>query len=123
MTDTISSTLGFLATTFGSVFTWLSAFARTLWFGTVFDFKLSGVGFALVIAWILYRLRLVFFDLSQGSWRSRAHDPTDLILGKLIAPLFYGTLLLTLIAVSLTYVMLLIIADPVEWLSQYFPLS
>ena len=123
MTDTISSTLGFLATTFGSVFTWLSAFARTLWFGTVFDFKLSGFGFALVIAWILYRLLQMFFDLFLDSWRSPAHDPTDLILGKLISLLFYGTLLLTLIAVSLTYVMLLIIADPAEWLSQYFPLS
>ncbi len=123
MTDTISSTLGFLATTFGSVFTWLSAFARTLWFGTVFDFKLSGVGFALVIAWILYRLLQMFFDLFLDSWRSPAHDPADLILGKLISLLFYGTLLLTLIAVSLTYVMLLIIADPAEWLSQYFPLS
>ena len=74
MTDTISSTLGFLATTFGSVFTWLSAFARTLWFGTVFDFKLSGVGFALVIAWILYRLLQMFFDLFLDSWRSPAHD-------------------------------------------------
>ena len=123
MTDTISSTLGFLATTFGSVFTWLSAFARTLWFGTVFDFKLSGVGFALVIAWILYRLLQMFFDLFLDSWRSPAHDSTDLILGKLISLLFYGTLLLALTAASVTYLMLLIIKNPVESLSQFFPPS
>ena len=49
MTDTILPTLSFLATTFGSIFAWLSAFAQTLWFGTVFDFKLSEVGFALLI--------------------------------------------------------------------------
>tara|TARA_B100000949_G_scaffold167693_1_gene148110 strand:+ start:664 stop:1035 length:372 start_codon:yes stop_codon:yes gene_type:complete len=123
MTDTILSTLGFMAATFGSILAWLSAFARTLWFGTVVDFKLSEVGLALVIAWVLYRLLQMFFDLFLDSWRSPAHDSTDLILGKLISLLFYGTLLLTLIAASVTYVMLLVITDPAEWLSLFFPLS
>ena len=122
MTDTILSSLGILAATFGSILAWLSAFARTLWFGTVFDLKLTGVGLALVIAWVLYRLLQMFFDLFLGSWRSPAHDPTDLILGKLISLLFYGTLLLTLTAASVTYIMLLIIEDPAEWLSEFFPL-
>ena len=117
MTDTILSTLGFLAATFGSIFAWLSAFARTLWFGTVFEFKFSEVGFALVIAWVLYRLLQMSFDLFLDSWRSPAHDSTDLILGKLISLLFYGTLLLTLTAVGVTYVMLLIIQDPTKWIS------
>ena len=88
---------------------------------TVFDFKLGEVGFALVIAWILFRLLRMFFDLFLDSWRSPAHDPTDLILGKLISLLFYGTLLLALTAISVTYLMLLIIEDPVESLSQFFP--
>ena len=115
MTDTILSTLSFLAATFGSILAWLSTFARTLWFGTVFDLKLSGVGLALVIAWVLYRLLQMFVDLFLGSWRSPAHDPTDLILGKLISLLFYGTLLLTLTAVSVTYVMLLTVQAPAKW--------
>ena len=123
MTDTILSTLGFLAATFGSILAWLSAFVRTLQLGTVFDFKLSEVGFALVIAWILYRLLQMFFDLFLDSWRRPARDSTDLILGKLISLLFYGTLLLALTAVSVAYVMLLIIEDPAESLSQFFPLS
>ena len=123
MTDTILSTLGFMAATFGSILAGLSAFARTLWFSTVVDFKLSEVGLALVIAWVLYRLLQMFFDLFLDSWRSPAHDSTDLILGKLISLLFYGTLLLTLIAACVTYVMLLVIADPAEWLSLFFPLS
>ena len=122
MTDIILSTLGFLAATFGSILAWLSAFVRTLWFGTVFDLKLSGVGFALVIAWVLYRLLQMFFDLFLDSWRSPAHDPTDLILGKLISLLFYGTLLLMLTAASVTYIILLIIEDPAEWLGEFFPL-
>ena len=121
MTDTILSTLGFLAATFGSILAWLSAFVRTLQLGTVFDFKLSKVGFALVIAWILYRLLQMFFDLFLDSWRRPARDSTDLILGKLISLLFYGTLLLALTAISVTYLMLLIIEDPVESLSQFFP--
>ena len=123
MTDTIFSTLAFLATTFGNILAWLSGFARTLRFGTVFDFKLGEVGFALFIAWILFRLLQMFFDLFLDSWRSPAHDSTSLILGKLISLLFYGTLLLALTAVSVTYVMLLIIEDPVESLSQFFPPS
>ena len=123
MTDTILSTLGFLAATFGSILAWLSAFARTLWLGTVFDLKLTEVGLSLVIAWVLYRLLQMLLDLFLGSWRSPAHDPTDLILGKLISLLFYGTLLLTLTAVGVTYMMLLIIQDPGKWFSQLFPLS
>ena len=121
MTDTILSTLGFLAATFGSVLAWLSGFVQTLRFGTVFDFKLGEVGFALVIAWILFRLLQMFFDLFLDSWRSPAHDSTDLILGKLISLLFYGTLLIALTAASVTYLMLLIIKNPVESLSQFFP--
>ena len=121
MTDTILSTLGFFAATFGSVLVWLSGFVQTLRFGTVFDFKLAEVGFALVIAWILFRLLQMFFDLFLDSWRSPAHDSTDLILGKLISLLFYGTLLIALTAASVTYLMLLIIKNPVESLSQFFP--
>ena len=117
MTDTILSTLGFLAATFGIILAWLSAFGRTLRLGTVFDFKLSEVGFALVIAWILYRLLQMSFDLFLDSWRSPAHDSTDLILGKLISLLFYGTLLLTLTAVGVTYVTMMIIQDPAQWLN------
>ena len=123
MTGTILSTLGFLAATFGSIFAWLSAFARTLWFGTVFNFTLSEAGLALVIAWVLYRLLQMFFDLLLDSWRSPAHDSTDLILGKLISLLFYGTLLLTVTAASVTYAVSLIIKDPAEWLSQFLLLS
>ncbi len=115
MTDAALSTLDLLAAIFGSTFAWLSAFARTLWFGTVFDFKLGEVGFALVIAWVLYRLLQMSFDLFLESWRSPAHDSTDLILGKLISLLFYGTLLLTLTAIGVTYVMLLILQDPAKW--------
>ena len=63
MTDTILSTLGILAATFGSILAWLSGFVRTLRFGTVFEFKLGEVRFALVIAWILFRLLQMFFDL------------------------------------------------------------
>ncbi len=120
MADTILSTLGFLAATFGSVLAWLSGFVRTLRFGTVFDFKLGEVGFALVIAWILFRLLQMFFDLFLDSWRSPARNSTDLIIGKLISLLFYGTLLLALTAASVTYLMLLIIEDPAQWLSQFF---
>ena len=123
MTDIIFSTLAFLATTFSNILAWLSGFVRTLRFGTVFDFNLGEVGFALVIVWILFRLLQMFFDLFLDSWRSPAHDSTDLILGKLISLLFYGTLLLALTAVSVAYVMLLIIEDPAESLSQFFPLS
>ena len=123
MTDTILSTLGFLAATFGSILAWLSAFVRTLQLGTVFDFKLSEVGFSLAIAWILYRLLHMFFDLFLDSWRSPAHGSTDLILGKLISLLFYGTLLLTVTAASVTYAVSLIIKDPAEWLSQFLLLS
>ena len=121
MTDTILSTLGFLAATFDSILAWLSGFVRTLRFGTVFDFKPGEVGFALVIAWILFRLLQMFLDLFLDSWRRPAHDSTDLILGKLISLLFYGTLLLALTAASLTYLILLIIEDPVKSLSQFFP--
>ncbi len=117
MTETILSILGFLAATFGSIFAWLSAFTRTVWFGTVFDFRLSEVGFSLVVAWVLYRLLQMSFDLFQDSWRSPAHDSTGLILGKLISLLFYGTLLLMLAAVGVTYVLLLIIQDPANWFS------
>ena len=117
MTNAALSTLDLLATIFGSIFAWLSAFARTLWFGTVFDFKVSEVGFALVIAWVLYRLMKMSFDLFLDSWRNPAYDSTDLILGKLISLLFYGTLLITLTAICVTYVMLLIIQDPTEWFS------
>ena len=123
MTDTIFSTLGFLAATFGSILAWLSEFVRTLRIGTVFNFKMSEVGFALVIVWILFRLLQMFFDLFLDSWRSPAHDSTDLILGKLISLLFYGTLLLALTAASVTYLMLLIIKNPVESFSQFFPPS
>ena len=31
-----------------------SAVARTLWFGTIFDLQLSGVGLALVIVWVFF---------------------------------------------------------------------
>jgi len=64
----------------------------------------------------------MFFDLFLDSWRRPARDSTDLILGKLISLLFYGTLLLALTAISVTYIMLLIIEDPAEWLSEFFPL-
>ena len=121
MTDTIFSALAFLVTTFGNILAWLSGFARTLRFGTVFDLKLGEVGFALVVAWILFRLLQMFFDLFLDSWHSPAHAFTDLILGKLISLLFYGTLLLALTAASVIYLMLLIIEDPVESLSQFFP--
>jgi len=63
----------------------------------------------------------MFFDLFLDSWRSPVHDSTDLFLGKLITLLFYGTLLLALTAANLTYLILLIIEDPVESLSQFFP--
>jgi len=122
MTDTILSTLGFLSTTFGSILAWLSAVARTLWFGTIFDLQLSGVGLALVIVWVFFRLLQMFFDLFRDSWRSPAHNSTDLILGKLISLLFYGTFLLALTAASVIYVMLLIIEGPAEWLIRFFPL-
>ena len=108
---------------FGSIFAWLSAFARTLWYGTVFDFKLRQVGFALVIVWVLYRLLQMSFGLFLDSWQSPSHDSTDLILGKLISLLFYGTLLLTLTAFGATYVMLLILQDPAKWFNKFFPLS
>ena len=123
MTYTIFSTLGFLVSTFGSILAWVSGLARTLRFGMVFDFKLNEVGFSLIIAWILFRLMQMFFDLFLGSWRSPAHDSTDLILGQLMSLLFYGTLLLALTATSVTYLMLLIIEDPVESLTQFFPPS
>ena len=121
MTDIIFSTLAFLATTFSNILAWLSGFVRTLRFGTVFDLKPGEVGFALVVAWILFRLLQMFFDLFLDSWHSPAHDFTDLILGKLISLLFYGTLLLALTAASVIYLMLLIIEDPAESLSQFFP--